>query len=228
MRPNKRSISGAMLMLVITPAIIGLLACMPVPIGDPERSRIDPDISGAWVLMEGDSDASFYAFEPYDKRTWLLTSVPIEQGVAADLSGYELDSYADLAGLIENESVGKDGVTASKIGMYKAWRTKLGGEWFMTWEPKGLIGEDSFEPEIWFVFRMEKVDENTINLYLVNGEDEVFKEVEKTRRAYERVLKNNLNNEDVISDEPIPMIRVQPEHRAFFEELAGEVISVDQ
>ena len=32
--------------------IAGLLACMPVPVGDPERSRIDPNLSGAWLLAE--------------------------------------------------------------------------------------------------------------------------------------------------------------------------------
>ena len=71
MKPRIRSASGAVLMLAIIPAIVGLLACMPVPIGDPERSRIDPEITGAWVWLN-DGDSSFFVFEPYDKRTWLL------------------------------------------------------------------------------------------------------------------------------------------------------------
>jgi hypothetical protein len=74
MKPNTRSVSGALLMLIIAPVIIGLLACMPVPIGDPERSRIDPEITGVW-FFHGDGDPGFYAFEPYDKRTWLLSGV---------------------------------------------------------------------------------------------------------------------------------------------------------
>jgi hypothetical protein len=37
MRNKIRSISGAVLMLMIIPIIVGLLACMPVPIGDPAR-----------------------------------------------------------------------------------------------------------------------------------------------------------------------------------------------
>ena len=226
MKPATRSASGAILMLVIVPAIIGLLACMPVPIGNPERSQIDPDISGVWAMLD-DGDEAFYAFEPYDKRTWLLTGVPIEEGEQADLSGYDLETYEDLVSLMRKESVGEGGVTATSVIMYKAWRTRLGGEWFMTWEPKGLLDEDGFNPEYWIVLRFTKPNANTINLYLVNGEAKVFKDVEKTRRAYERVLKKNLDNKDVISEEPLRLFRLQPEHLAFVGELASEVIDVD-
>lgn len=226
MKPGTRSVSGAILMLAIIPAIVGLLACMPVPIGNPERSRIDPDISGVWAML-GEGDEAFYAFEPYDKRTWLLTGVPIEGGEEADLSEYDLETYEDLVSLMKNEPVGDDGVTATSMIMYKAWRTKLGGEWFMTWEPKGLFGEAGFNPDYWMVLKFTKPDADTINLHLVNGEAKVFKDVQKTRRAYERVLKKNLGNKDVISEEPLRMFRLQPEHLAFVEELAGEVIDVD-
>ena len=116
MTPRTRSISGAVLMLAIVPAIIGLLACMPVPIGNPERSRVDPDISGVWAML-GDGDEAFYIFEPYDKRTWLLTGVPIEEGSEADLSDYSLDSYEDLVALMKNAPVGDDGVTATSVVM---------------------------------------------------------------------------------------------------------------
>lgn len=214
-------------MLAIVPAIVGLLACMPVPIGDPERSRIDPDISGIWASF-GDGDDAFYAFEPYDKRTWLLTGVPIEAGSNADLSDYDLNSYAGLSRLMENVPVGDNGVTATSMTMYKAWRSKLGGEWFMTWEPKGLLTEDGFAPEYWFVLKLVKQDQNMMKLYLVDGEDEVFKDVKKTRRAYERVLKRNLENEDVIGDEIIQMVRVKPEHLGFVEKLAQEVIEMNK
>ena len=224
MKSNTRSASGALLMLMIVPVIVGILACMPVPIGDPERSRTDPDITGVWVWLNGDERA-FYAFEPYDKRTWLLTGVPIEQGDKADFGDYELESYAGLTRLIENETVGDDGATATEIVMYKAWRTKLGGEWFMTWEPKGLFDEGSFKPEVWFAFRIARPDEDTLDLYWIK--DTLFKDVEETRRAYERVIKKNVKNEDLYSEEPLHLLRVKPEHLSFFDDLASEVVSFD-
>ena len=231
MKPNTRSASGALLMLVVIPVIVGLLACMPVPIGDPERSRIDPDFNGVWTALEDggallvDGDApGFYAFEPYDKRTWLLTELPLEEGSEADLSQYDLSSYAGLAMLMENEPVGDEGATTTEVRLYKVWRTKIGGEWFMTWEPKGFFGEDDFQPDAWFVFRIEKMDQNTIDLYMVEGSDSFFKDVKKTRRAYERVIRKNVKNAALYSDEPARLVRLTPEHRSFFERLAGEVM----
>lgn len=225
MKPNTRSASGALLMLVILPVIVGLLACMPVPIGNPERSRIDPDITGVWVALDG-FNSSFFAFEPYDKRTWLLTGLPLEEGDEADLGDLELQSYSDLAEFVDKKpSVGSDGVTAGKIANYKAWRTKLGGEWFMTWEPKTVFDNENFSPEVWFAFRMDKPDENTLVLTMLG--DDLFKGVEETRRAYERVIKKNARNEALYSEEVLRLVRVKPEHRAFFGQLAGDVIETD-
>lgn len=226
MKANIRSASGAALMLLIAPAIVGLLACMPVPIGNPERSRIDPEISGVWVLLDS-SDPGFYAFEPYDKRTWLLTGMPLEEGAGADFSDYERGTYSGFSELIRNESVGADGATTSEVLLYKAWRTKLGGVWFMTWEPKALFEEEGFEPDVWFVFRIDKPGINTLDLYMVDGEDEVFNGLDKTRRAYERVLRKNAKNKEIYADDPISLVRVRSEHLSFFEELADEVISGD-
>jgi hypothetical protein len=212
-------------MLAIIPAIIGILACMPVPIGDPERSRIDPEISGVWVWLDSDDDA-FYAFEPYDKRTWLLTGIPIEEGKDADFSDYDLDEYDDLVQLMEDEAIGDDGATATGTVVYKVWRTKLGGEWFMTWEPKAEFNQDNFKPEVWWVFREDRPDANSLDLYMVGGD--LFKGVEETRRAFERVIKKNARNPDLYDDEPLRLVRVQPEHLKFFEDLAGEIIEYDE
>lgn len=183
-------------MLLLIPFILGLLACLPVPIGDPERSRIDPTISGVWVYMEGDERRGFYAFEPFDKRAWLLAG--IESGSGND-----------------------------KVAFYKGWLTKLAGEHFMTWEPKGVYDNETFTPEVWFVFRIERPDPDTLELWLVDGDNEVFKGVEETRRAYERVLKKNVRNADIYDEDPTRMIRLTPEDRSLFEERADKIISSD-
>ncbi|NND46600.1 MAG: hypothetical protein HKN55_02945 [Woeseiaceae bacterium] len=223
MKPNTRSISGAVVMLAAIPAIIGILACLPVPIGDPERSRIDPEISGVWAWL-GDGTPAFYAFEPYDKRTWLQTGIPLEEGEEADFSGYDLGDFDDVVRLMENEPVGDDGATASETVMYKTWRTKLGGEWFLTWEPKGVFGEKDFRPEMWMVFRMEKPNADTMDLYFIG--DELFEGVAETRRAYERVIKKNAKNPELYGEDPLRFHRVRPEHLEFFAELAKEIIEV--
>ena len=225
MKPTTRSISGAVLMLAIIPAIIGILACMPVPIGDPERSRIDPEISGVWAWSDSNNTA-FYAFEPYDKRTWLLTGIPLEKGEKADFSDYDLDEYDDLVRLMENEPVGEDGATSTETVVYKVWRTKLGGEWFMTWEPKAVFDQANFKPEVWWVFRIDQPDANTLDLSMVGGE--LFEGVEENRRAIERVIKKNARNPELYEGEPTRLVRVQTEHLEFFGDLADEVIEYEE
>lgn len=224
MRARLRSTTGALLMLLMLPVILGTLACLPVPIGNPERSRIDHEISGVWAF-HGDGDPAFYVFEPWDKRTWLLTGVPLEEGEDADFSEYDLDSIEGLSELMETESVGADGATATEVVLYKAWMTKLGGVWFQTWEPKGLFASEGFAPETWFVFRVDKRDENTLALYMIGGDEFFPGDLEKTRRAYERVIRKNAKNPDLYSEEPLILTRLPERHRAFFEELAEEVVA---
>ncbi len=222
MKPNTRSAGGAVLMLLMIPVIVGLLACMPVPVGDPERSRIDPQITGVWVLLDDRENPGFFVFEPYDKRTWLVTAVPIEESDDVDFGDLESKSYADFAEFIDKEPVvGQDGLTAGKIENYKVWRTKLGGQWFMTWEPKMVFAAEGFAPEAWFVFRLDLPDENTLELTMLD--DDLFDDVEETRRAYERVIKKNVRNEDLYDEDPMRFFRVKPEHLDFFEDLAREV-----
>lgn len=196
MNKRIRSATGGLLMLLLIPFIVGLLACMPVPIGDPEKSRIDPQISGIWVSKKEDKGAAYYAFEPFDKRTWLLTGVRTE----------------------EDED---------KVVLYKVWLTKLAGEHFMVWEPKAVYDNDTFTPEVWFVFRLERPDADTLILHLVVGDDETFEGIEKTRRAYERVLKKNVHNEDIYDDDPLRMTRMTPGDRPAFEALAEGTVAFD-
>ncbi len=196
MKANSRSATGALLMLLIAPVIVGLLACMPVPIGNPERSRIDPAITGVWAFMEEDEIGGYYAFEPFDKRTWLLTGIPVDES--------------------DNEAT-----------LYKAWVTKLAGQWFMTWEPKAIFDGEDFDPEVWFVFKLKRPDDNTLDLHMVNGEHELFKEVEETRRAYERVIKKNIDNDELFDADFARMVRLTPEQREHFEDRAADIISFD-
>lgn len=224
MNARLRTTTGAVLMLLMLPVIVGLLACLPVPIGNPERSRIDPEITGVWASL-GDGDLAFYVFEPWDKRTWLLTGVPLEEGDDADFSDYDLDSYESLAQLMETEPVGADGATATEVVMYKAWMTKLGGVWFQTWEPKGLFGSEDFAPDTWYVFRVDKPDANTLALYLIGGEKFFPDDLAKTRRAYERVIRKNAKNPEMYTEDPMLLKRLSNEHRQFFEKLAGEVVA---
>lgn len=237
MTPKSRSLSGAALALVLIPIFAGLLACMPVPIGDPERSRIDPELSGVWAVLQTEGsggEAVFYIIEPYDKRTWLVTGGAMGEGDDSDLSNYDLTSYGGFAELAATEPVDENSIYLDKMAVYKAWLKKLGGEIFMTWEPKIYLDDGIATPDTWMVFRVEKVGRDKIRMHLLDGESDLFDDVEKTRRAYEKVIGKNAVNPELYGyteedDGEVFMTfaRVQESEMDFFEDLVQMIVDSD-
>jgi len=233
MNSKSRSLSGAALTLVVIPIFAGLLACMPVPIGDPERSRIDPELTGVWVTLTSNeffSEAGFYVFEPYDKRTWLVAGMGLVEGDNQDLPDLDLTTYDGWVELAAADPVNKGYVSIESMVVYKAWLKKLGGEVFMTWEPKLFLDEGIAEPEVWFTYRVIKKGHDRIEMHYVDGESDLFDDVDETRRAYERVISRNADNPELYADEDgadVVLVRVQDAELELFEELLNIVVSWD-
>lgn len=230
MTSRSRSLSGVALMLLIIPIFAGLLACMPVPIGDPERSRIDPDLTGIWVILADEpnqGEAGFYVFEPYDKRTWLVMGIAFESDDDADLEGYDFSTYAGYEKLVADHRESPKNYFSDDVILYKAWLTKLGGEEFWTWEPKGMVDALTEDPEAWIVHQVRKEGENALELNMVNGEADHFDDIKKTRRAYERVLKKHVNDPEIYLDDGdgrTRLFRAEGEVLSFLENIANDVI----
>ena len=238
MRTNVRSLSGATLMLIIIPVIAGLLACMPVPIGDPERSRIDPDLNGPWI-MASDDDFNLYLYQPYDKRSWLVVGAEIGEGSEAEIDDLDFESVDDALAALRNHPIGEDGITSRTTVAFKAWLTKLGGEQFLTWEPVGGMNDDgSFTPDYWFVFKVVKETEDRVSLYFVDPDYEGFADITKPknydgddypsamRRTWERAIKKHARDSELYGD-PWILHRVPPADVEIAAELLQEVIEFD-
>ena len=243
MSAKLRSIGGALLMLVIIPIVAGLLACMPVPIGNPERSRIDSDLSGIWIVeSEGDA-GSLYLFQPWDKRTWLVVGARLEEARGYDGEELDPETAKDAADVLRETRVGAGGVTSPNTVLYKAWLTKLGGMQFMTWEPMGGLNDDgSHQPEYWFVWRVDKADGDRFTLRMVSSEHEIFDDIVKpkeyegedyvraTRRKWERALAKvarDVDDEDLYS-EAADFVRLPQDLLEEASELFREVIAFDE
>lgn len=231
MTSRSRSLSGIALMLLIIPIFAGLMACMPVPIGDPERSRIDPDLTGIWVILsdeENEGDLGFYVVEPYDKRTWLVMGIAIESDDDVDFDDYDFSTYAGYEKLVADHRESPKNFYSDDVILYKAWLTKLGGVQFWTWEPKGMVDALTEDPEAWFVHRIQKEDDNTLSLDMVDGDADFFDDIEKTRRAYERVLKKHVNDPEIYYDDddggPARLFRAKGEVLTFLENVADDVL----
>ena len=225
------------------PVFMGLLACIPtfpVPVGDPEKSSIDPDISGVWLTAE---EAVFYVFEPYDKRTWLVTAFRIEQGDGECAAAADGDASTDAAadespGLSHYDEVfagiAEFGTECFKVerapSAVKAWRTKLGGEWFMTWEDKGTFdAETEFERGEWLVFRIDKSVPGQLRLHYIDLDHEAWNALEDvdegdvTRQQVERVLRKHAHDPDFYDEDLVAEFdRVAPEHYELIEEFMDQ------
>lgn len=218
---KQRTISGAILALIMLPLFLGLLACLPVPIGDPERSRIDPDMTGIWVGFE--KGVTF--FEPYDKRTWLVTSVAIDAPKDCRSPG-TADDYDKLVAWLEVEQC----ASADEAVIFKAWRSKHGKHWFLTMEPMAIVNEDSDDPfakDVWFVYRIEKTSADEFELRLIDPEFGEFEGLPQTRRAYEKVIRKHAANDDMYISDADPFVRVQDEHIGLFTDFVEELIDID-
>ena len=222
MRPNFRSASGAILMLAIIPIFAGLLACMPVPIGDPERSRIDPLMSGWWAL-EIEGSAGVAVFRPYDKRTWLVFVVPLEKGKLAGIDDFDLETAGDVITVLRANTAGTEGVVAGAPSVYKAWLTRLGGERFMTWEPVGQIeDQETFYPDAWFVFKVMEQTEDHFDAAMIDVEHKAFEGLMdrleedetdpwKARKHWERAIRKHVNDPELLYDSGVHLFRRLPE-----------------
>jgi hypothetical protein len=241
MNPRYRSFSGALIAVFAVPVFLGLTACLPsfpVPVGDPEKSRIDPYISGVWMIDEN----AFYIFEPYDKRTWLLSSLEIyededhedcaekfEAGETADLESdeadIELDEYEQL--VVDLRRYGSECFDGEREGgVVKVWRTKLGGEWFMTWEPiGGFDAEDGFSAKEWIVFKIDTSIPDELRLWMLSDEHDAWDVFEGddgkdyTRRAVEKIIRKHADEKEMFEEEPMVLYRVLPEHYDLIESL---------
>lgn len=222
-----RRLGGLALALIMIPVFVGLLACMPVPVGDPERSKIDPARTGAWFGVADDVPLLFF-YEPYDKRTWLVRNYEFSGDY--EKTAIELTYAEAIAGVDPDDEAPED------FELYKVWRTKIGKRWFETWEPWCGDGTCDGLPETsqrdlgemyWYVWLIETLDADRTRMYMVNGDSDVFEDIEdfelaedranmkKLRRAAEKVIRRNLDNPEMYvyqeDDESFVMFRMTPE-----------------
>jgi hypothetical protein len=228
--------------LTVLPLFLGLVACLdnfPVPVGDPEKSRIDPYISGIWVQED---ESTFYVFEPYDKRTWILVTADLsetfENCEVAEESEENSDSNLEVEELSFYErfiaDIVKYGTNCYEIeqeeGAVKVWRTKLGGEWFMTWEPLGFINAESgFEPDAWMVWGIDTSGPNQLQLRMMSDEHEGWDALDDIddedirSRDVEKIIRKHARDDDFFAEDAVLHLdRVLPEHYELVEDFFDE------
>ena len=181
MNREQRSLTGAAVALLLGFLVAGLLACLPVPIGDPERSRVDIPLEGIWV---DDAFEDVWIIQAYDKRTWIIRAFGIvDHNSSSGILAADADTYDELIRSMQEQGIGEHGFSADTTQLYKVWRSKIAGEYFLTWRTiGGFDSEGLAEPEYWLAWRVVDLGENTFELAMVDGEFSEFKSVDETRR----------------------------------------------
>ncbi len=216
-------------MLGILPIFAGLLACMPewVPLGDPEKSRVDPEMNGYWFIP---GDESFFGgvlvIEPWDKRTWLMLFVTLQEKDEVDIGDAEVWTYD---GFVDYVSAAEFDEKDYEFGAvpYKAWLVRLKGALFFTWELRGIRDseDDGMEPSAWIDLRIVEKQPDRLVLDMIDPDFEPLKEAPATRRGWERVVRRHIDEEELYFGELLELIRVRPEDRELFVELANHAMT---
>lgn len=192
-----RSRLGVLVAMVLIPLLLGVLACMPVPVGDPEKSRVDPAISGIW-LSSLEADAPLMIFDPFDKRTWLVSMFELkeEQPVASGQADSASSDNDERATSVINLSQ-QHQYTIEEFVLCKGWLTPIGDGRFLTLEEKNF--DPGSEPGHWWVFRVKVVAEDQIQLVALNAGFNGLEDIETSEEA-EKVIRQNLENPELYGD----------------------------
>jgi len=224
---QRRSRSGLVGTALMLPFLLGVMGCfeLPAPIGDPERSRIEPGISGIWLDDGGELDGLMMVFEPYDRRTWLMRWIELDTAKFEDdpepdedaVSGeqIELEDDAEVAldpsGDRSTMDMLRGGdMQVGGVALFKMWRKRISGKSFFTMEFRGQFSsETAMEPSVWWGAKMRLADEDHLEVHFIDKDfDEI--EDEMTRSRLERVIRRHHDNPELYSGEnPLLLTRVR-------------------
>lgn len=225
MNARTRSISGALMMLVIIPIFAGLLACMPeyVPLGNPERSRVDPEMTGIWWVDSSEHLVGpIIVLQPWDKRTWLVVSIGFEDSYHGEFAEDEMSEYEEFLAMLDHPEFDEEDLEVA-LFVYKGWIAKLGGETFFTWEMRGLPDDEeaALEPWWWYDFRVDRRSNDRIEMRLIDPGFPALEEAPETKRAWEKVVRKHVDNEALYLPDSLVLSRVKEEHKMSFIEVIG-------
>ena len=226
----------------------------PVPLGDPEKSRVDSWFNGLW--WDGDE---VWVFEPYDKRTWLVSFYWVEYGDCREPDDSEAGKIESEEEQVANEpdvvqtveedpeaiyermvadlrAKGSECMKGKPNGLAaKAWLTRIAKADFMTLEYRGGFNKNSgFAPQHWMNIRVVKLRQDIMKFMGIDFDFDAFgapdvkakldkldsekplttRTLAKARRAVERVIRRNVDNNDLyygeLEEDWAGLVRIQP------------------
>ena len=158
--------------------VIGFVGCISIPLGDPEKAKVDDKLVGAWLSKPSDDGKqTLFTVVQYDSRTCLVTQF-----------GFEKDG---------------DNMKGSGRFDWKMWMVDIKGTTFASLEMKNP--QISLEPTT-DRFAAAKIvrSGDTITLQLVKDD---FVKGAKTPSELEKLIGENVNNA-AMYDDALTLVRV--------------------
>lgn len=154
--------------------ILGLTACVEHPVGDPEKSKVDPKYSGVWLAKEGGGEVNLLFLRPYDSRTYY-----------ANIFTYSREG---------------DEIKPSERLDFKAWLTSIGDATFISMECLScahFAGVDEKPP--YLVGKLDLKD-SLLHLRFVNGGEEPAENANNSSEL-EKVIAENIDSNALYIDD---------------------------
>lgn len=194
-----RSWTGILLSLPILALILGMWACLPVPVGDPEKSKVDDKLLGIWVPepskdpAKADSETSLYFVQQWDAKTYIVDAI-----------SYKKDWKPE------------DVLEKNFHLTFKGWLTDLGGKRFLVLETMWLqpflekqIGNKEKDVKAWVVMQIDQKD-GIVRARMIKAETELLKDVKTTQEA-EKIIAAHVNDDALYEGQANGYVRAKPE-----------------
>jgi hypothetical protein len=181
------------LVWIVGGLLLAAVGCIAIPLGDPEKSKVDPKLVGVWMSKPGDDDQTMFTVTAYDARTYFVS---------------EFDFSKDKD---------KPDVTAKSRMDWKMWLTDVGGQQFATLEmitPQLLLNSpDSEDSKEKYAIAKLKLDGDKINIEMMNDDFVTAADIKDSQQLQDFIAKN-LDNPKLFSKgdgtaNDVDMIRVK-------------------
>lgn len=148
-----------------------LASCLPVPLGDPAKSKVDPALKGFWRLTSGEKNM-LIVIAPFDEHAYIMDAV-----------GFTMD---------------KDTPRPESHFAMKGWLTDVKGKTFLTTEfARQIAGTAPDEERAYPTFKISiKGDQLTAQML-----SEKFFDNVKTSDDLEKIVSENVENEKMYDSE---------------------------
>ncbi len=173
MKSTSRTLLAVVLMVPPAIFLLSTFACLPTPVGDPERSKVDAALTGAYRAADA-VETHLALLQPWDDKTYLLQYMFMKKG----------DAQEEI-----------------EIQHFKGWLTSIAGKTFITLQPMDdltyAVG-DTGEKPFWVVFRLDKTSAG-LQVRMVS-EDSRFMKNLTTRKEIEDSIKTHVADDALYGD----------------------------